>query len=504
MVIERVIHSRFYVFLWPMRILRFIHFAIIALIGISVLSLIAIKAYYSSFTHDESFSYLHYVQQSFMDILAFKDSYTNNHILNSLGMKYSEKIFGTSEFSLRLPNIILFIVYGVFSFLLFKKSHKIIAISFFVLLVTNNPLIDFFGLARGYGLSIGFMMMAIYYLIEALNSGKNKHLILFHLAALLATLSNFTLLNFYLAGIAILYGMRFLENNVYGKQSFSFKKNYKINALLFLFSLAVLYEPVRRVITFNKMDFGGKSGFVDDTLYSVFNSIFFTECISLNIKIMLSILICIIILSVLYLIINACIKKHISFIKENKSLIVVNALVIMISFASIAQHYLFKTDYLSGRFSLFLIPLIILNVGFFFQYLFMLSHKKSILICVCVLSCFSIGFFIRSFNPNSYGEWAYDSDTKQALLQLDKRYKHLPKQSVSLAVSWPLEPTSNFYRLSKNMEWLKPISRTDMNDKGDCYIVLANDSCMFQSMKKQKYQPFIYYLNSQTYLILSQ
>jgi hypothetical protein len=64
-----------------MRILRFIYFGIIALIGLSILSLIAAKAYHTSFTHDESFSYLHYIPESFMDILAFKDSYTNNHIL---------------------------------------------------------------------------------------------------------------------------------------------------------------------------------------------------------------------------------------------------------------------------------------------------------------------------------------------------------------------------------------------------------------------------------------
>ena len=188
-----------------MRLSRFISVGIIALIGISVFYLVAIKAATSSFTHDESFSYLHYVPQSFMDILSFKDSYTNNHILNSLGMKYSEKIIGTSEFSLRLPNLILLIIYGGFCILLLKKSHKIITISFFVLLLTNNPLMDFFGLARGYGLSIGFMIMAIYYLVNASNSGKNKHLILFHLAALLATLSNFTMLNFYVASIIVLY-----------------------------------------------------------------------------------------------------------------------------------------------------------------------------------------------------------------------------------------------------------------------------------------------------------
>src|ERR1051326_42770 len=128
--------------------------------GVILFFYIAIKASISSFTHDESFTYLHYPHDTFMNIISYKNFYTNNHILNSLLMKYSELLFGSSEFALRLPNLLLFIVYMIYSYLLFRKTNQFLSVAIFILLCANSSLIDLFGLARGYGLSFGFMLMS--------------------------------------------------------------------------------------------------------------------------------------------------------------------------------------------------------------------------------------------------------------------------------------------------------------------------------------------------------
>ncbi len=485
-----------------MRILRFIHFGIIALIGISILYLIAFKAYYSSFTHDESFSYLHYVPQSFMDILAFKDSYTNNHILNSLGMKYSEMIFGTSEFSLRLPNIILSIVYCIFSFLLFKKSHKIIAVSFFVFLLTNNSIIDFFGLARGYGLSIGFMMMAIYYLIEALNSGKNKNLVLFHLAALLATLSNFTMLNFYVASIITFYIVIYIEQRIIKEETFSFFKSRKLNWLWCLISIIVLYEPVRRLITYNKLDFGGKSGFINDTISSVINYTFSNLTMSNSIPIFLMILCSLLIIFTLGLIIKKFAQKKLTFFQEHKALVVVNALIILISLASIIQHFLFHTDFLSGRFALFLVPLLLLNIGFLVNYLITVNYKKIVLFVIALLAISSAYNFYSHFNMNSNSEWAYDANTKKAMQQLTKQ--HQVSDSISLGVSWELEPTCNFYRTLWKLNWVKPIERYSLKNNSNFYYVFVSSITNHKITSRKAYTCISYFDDTKSILLKAQ
>ncbi len=80
-------------------------------ISLFILFYVTYKASLTSFTHDESYTYLHYVHQPVKDIITYKDPFTNNHILNTLLMKVSEKAFGNSEIVLRLPNILSLVIY---------------------------------------------------------------------------------------------------------------------------------------------------------------------------------------------------------------------------------------------------------------------------------------------------------------------------------------------------------------------------------------------------------
>ena len=173
------------------------------LTGLIIFAYIATKATVSSFTHDESFSYLRYVSHSFMDLVSNKDAYTNNHILNTLCMKYSEMVFGNSALALRLPNLLLLIVFFVYAYLLLRNLNPVIGLCIFILMATNTALVDFFGLARGYGLSIGFMTMSLYALVHSFNEKRTRNLILFNIGTLLAIFSNFTLLTFYVAALVV-------------------------------------------------------------------------------------------------------------------------------------------------------------------------------------------------------------------------------------------------------------------------------------------------------------
>ena len=193
---------------------RYISSFIILLISICVFLFVAYKSAITSFTYDESYSYTRFVHTSFIDILTYKIPHTNNHVLNTLMMKYSEMIFGCSELALRIPNILSFAVYLIFTFLFLRKCNQIIGISFFILMIANPYLIDIFGLARGYGLSLGFMIMSLYFFILYFQTKINRHLILFNICALLATLSNFTLLYFYVGAIVVFNILNFLEYHI--------------------------------------------------------------------------------------------------------------------------------------------------------------------------------------------------------------------------------------------------------------------------------------------------
>ena len=151
--------------------------SLIIIIGFVFLSLSIYKAAHTPFTHDESFTYLSYVKKSVIGIVTMEEPVSaNNHILNSIGMKVIDKLMAPTPFNLRLPNIFGHLLYIIFSALIintYKNSYfKVIA---FVLLNSNIYLIDLFSLARGYGLSLGFLMVHWYFLYKTLGNNQNKN-----------------------------------------------------------------------------------------------------------------------------------------------------------------------------------------------------------------------------------------------------------------------------------------------------------------------------------------
>jgi hypothetical protein len=475
---------------------------ITALISLFIFSYISTKATTSSFTFDESFTYNFYVHNSFMDIISHRHPYTNNHLLNSLFMKYSELAFGNSELALRLPNLLMLLVFFTYLFLLFKKSNPILSLSIFALVATNIYLIDFFGLARGYGISIGFMMMSIYHLIESFNSTKKKHLILFHVSAVLTILSHFTMLDFYVAALFVFNLIKFLETKFIFKEKYSFYKTNKINIIAFLLSLIVLYEPVRRVVKFNVFDSGGKLGFMEDTINSIVNTTFINIPINSIETKALQILILLLLLIPFFIILRKTILRNQDFFKNYKALIAVNLILLIVLSETVFQHYLFKTDYLAGRFALFIYPLFMLNVAFLFEYIIRKRFLNIILGGLFTLAILSTFNFYTHRNCYACGEWTYDMETKNAMQAFvsDQKNNELKQDSVKLGVNWLFEPTVNFYRQTWYINKLAPVTRKTIKSNCDYYYILNSD---LDSLNIKNYKIIFSSKNTNTVLIRS-
>ena len=446
------------------------------IIGSLLFIYIFIKAYNSSFTHDESYSYLRYVHISFMDIISHKNSYTNNHLLNSLFMKYSEMLFGSSEISLRLPNLILLLVFMIYGFILFRKTNQLLVLAIFIILCTNNTLIDLFGLARGYGLSCGFMLMSVYHFIQSFYAQKTKNIILFHLGGLLAILSNFTLLDFYTALLLIYNLVVFIEYHYINKNKFNFFKTNKVNAIPFLCVVAVLYEPVRRVISNNNLDFGGKNGFYNDTIKQLINYCFHTSELSPIVFFIGQLLFTAIVLISLNIIIRKINQGDTSFFLEQKGLIISNFLLIFISLEIVIQHILLKADYPILRFSIFLFPLFIIHLGFLLSYLSTLQYQKGIqgvMLSIAIISSIS---FVFKADLRSCAEWEYDMETKTMMNNLiDYHNKNKTNDNlVRIGINWLFEPTINFYRQTKNVTWLIEADRNGIKKTDDYYYIFKD------------------------------
>jgi hypothetical protein len=172
----------------------------------------------AAFTFDEAATYLNYISASPLAIFNFNSA--NNHLINTLLTKLAWVLGGSSEFVLRLPNLLAFVAYLLFSFLILNRfvKNKIIAVCGYLLLSLNPYALDFFSLCRGYGLSLAFLMASLFFFFSFLeNAIENKpdryrplHFSL--AAAALAALCNFALLNAYIS-LAILALAFFVVRN---------------------------------------------------------------------------------------------------------------------------------------------------------------------------------------------------------------------------------------------------------------------------------------------------
>jgi hypothetical protein len=155
--------------------------------------LIALRAFFIPFSHDEAATFFFYVQSD--DYLPYKAHiYTNNHFLNSVLANLFYHVMGSHRFVLRLPNVLAFILLciGVSKHFKYLKTiySKLILVTFF--LFTINFL-DFFELCRGYGLSFGFIVCGLSFLMNYFHDKKIKNLLFFSLCLQLALAANLIL-----------------------------------------------------------------------------------------------------------------------------------------------------------------------------------------------------------------------------------------------------------------------------------------------------------------------
>jgi hypothetical protein len=191
--------------------------AVVTAFGLVFLGYACLRARRVALTIDEAHTFFDYVQRGIFNV--FNVDMANNHVLNSLFTWCVTRIAGTSEFVLRLPNLFGHVLFLVFSFRLLRRyAPDIVAASGFVILNANPYILEFFSLCRGYGLSLGLLMPALYYFLRFMDETRGGSLLAGRSlsAALIfagaGVVANLTLLIVFL-GIVLLSFLTFAVNN---------------------------------------------------------------------------------------------------------------------------------------------------------------------------------------------------------------------------------------------------------------------------------------------------
>lgn len=154
-----------------------------------------LRAIYVPLVHDEIATFFYYIQMLDVNPLAGANPDANNHILNSLLAGISHKYLGYSPLSIRLPNLLSFILYAYFVFQIGQLLiNKWAQVSFYVSLLFAVYFVQFFALSRGYGMSMAFLFGAFYYCLALYEHSSPTKVMLGLFCSVLAVFANMSLL----------------------------------------------------------------------------------------------------------------------------------------------------------------------------------------------------------------------------------------------------------------------------------------------------------------------
>lgn len=206
-------------------------------IGLALLSFlyILLRAIQVPLSHDEVATFYYYAQPFEYNFFDGAQGDANNHILNSILSALSFKCFGFSNLSLRLPNVISFLLYIFYVYKIGGKLHqKWTKWGWYITMLLAVNFIQFFGMARGYGISMGFLLASTYYILNLHTSTNIRDIIGAQVFLCLALFANLSLMNV----VLIYYGFIFFHTLRFFHQYIVNWK--KIVALVFVSCLSII------------------------------------------------------------------------------------------------------------------------------------------------------------------------------------------------------------------------------------------------------------------------
>lgn len=450
----------------------------------SLLTYVVFRAVTFSITHDECLSF------SIIQGLPFQVNSANNHVLNTFLMDWSSYFFGTSEIALRLPNVISFGFYLLGVFLLVKNKNTGLAFIGFTLLCIQPALLEYFSLARGYGISIGFMMLSLYFLTRInFREEEKKKLItdsfLTILFASLATHANLSMINYLIALLGLLTLQYILSSFQPAQRKL---KTHFLFAFVVFFGMAFVFFEAERLLLLqerNELYFGEESMIkMFESLASANNYLlaYFDGSIQGTEYVVL-----------------ACLMVGALFVIWKKQydgpLLRLGLIIVFILFGLFLEAHLFKSKYPSGRSALFFVPL-------FALYLFLLIEKSISVFKIkpfvylpffLLFSAILYLNFYFSILRNSTKEWEFDAKTKEMMIYL-KTQTQQANQKYTIANYWLFEPSINYY-IDLWQVNLEPANRNAIDFSTDFIYRYKDES------KVEGYQMILQFPESNTNLL---
>ena len=400
--------------------------------------LVAWRAVYIPMTHDEASTWINYRH---LDVWSCISNYAcwgtaNNHWLNTLLLQWSASVFGEAPWALRLPNVLAGFGYGLIAALLSRRytTGWLAGLGAWLALCGHVYMLDFFSLARGYGLMVFGVMGSMYALARYVEAYRMRWLIIGLAAHTFAILANFTALLPW-AAMGLAWGIWMLSQ---GKM-----RILLLHAGAWIVHAALLFVILRyplKVLSGNgEFAWGAEhaAGTLRDLMTNLLSGArYFGEG---TVALLLSLL-------VVGLILGAAMALANRFFIHRRQALMLFLLVVSNLVLIYAQQKLTGSMAPVGRKSIYLIP-------FFFGALVFspgLSGRRSAGLGLLFVILF--GYHLSRVLPaslKSCREWWYDA--YYPVLLADILPQGAANDSIRLGTSWIFNPALSYYRVAEDL-----------------------------------------------------
>jgi hypothetical protein len=432
--------------------------------------LCAYRAYTQSFTVDEAFSFNHYLTGPWARI--FQDYDPNNHLLYSMLAKLSMRIFGLSEFTLRLPSVIagFFLVAGIYYVLAELVSSKWIRWMALISLSIYPLLLDLSIAARGYSIALACLIWAMYHML------RGNHIAAGILlgCGIAANLTNA------FPSIALMAAALLLAKG-------NFEQRLRPPLELAIPSAAIVavicYPALSKATT--SQFYLGEPTIARSLLNIVFTSIRGTvDRSGLFGTLTGTHIVEYVVLPVLLLFLAVTAPRL-----PRPMLLPVIALGVSLA-ELVTVHYLFDLNYPVDRTGVYLVLLLV------FSWAPAVDRTPAVAVrAVSAVLAAAIALqFVTQFQMRYFSIWPADLPMKQVAQALRDETLGRPPESVSISATWYHQPALEFYRYYYAMAALKPVERRDQTALSgfDYYVLNLKDDDAVHAGNPDRLTPLLH------------
>ena len=445
-----------------------------------LLAYVGARAALLDITHDEAVTANTFVlgNNSVFDLNS-----PNNQLLNTLAMKASLHLLGDREFFLRLANLLAHAAYLLAGLMILRPLGGAWLVAGGLILLNLNPyLLDFFSLARGYGLGWGLMLLSLWAWSRHLaRPGDTRTLHLALGAGLLAITANLTLLNFYLSLVALYLGLSLARAWRQAPGVGPALKTWLAANRLVLANLALaglVAGPMLAVMwSGGQFYHGGQEGFWADTVGSLIEYSTYDRQYGPWLDPALKGLVGAWTLAAALLVARRAWRGELAQVGMLASVL---AILLLCVLANQLQHHLFGARFLTTRTALFLYPLFALLAVLACAELRAWGTAPARWAGRLALAgaCLALIWHgAHTLNLTHTKKWPFDASTRAMLADLQALANQRPDQGrpLSLGITWMLEPGISYYRATRHLTWLAPVTRQGVKGDYDFYYYMVHD-----------------------------